>query len=163
MLIACAACGPRDAAPLVGTSSARGEERAHAPDAAAPPTAPAIPRDFRTTFTKASRSRFVSRGHLQDRFTVDVYMNATAASAFTGTAAFPPGAMLVKEQFDRATGAPAGALAMEKREPGYDVDASDWRWIAIGTRGELLREGKIDACAACHRESSHDFVFRVVD
>jgi hypothetical protein len=140
------------------------ETRTNAADAGAPANVAVLPRDFRTTFTKASRARFVSKGHLDDRFSVDVYVNAQASSAYASESApFAPGAMLVKEQFDRRDGQPAGILAMEKREPGYDAENGDWRWIVIDAKGALVREGKLERCAACHRESKRDFVFRVVE
>jgi hypothetical protein len=150
--------------PLVGQSTAVATERDAAADVAVAAAAPAIPSDFRTTFTKANRARFMSRGHLDDRFAVDVYVNATAASVWrSDTATIPPGAMLVKEQFDRTVSGdrPAGIVAMEKRETGFDPDNGDWRWIAISAKGEIIKDGKIDRCSACHRESKHDFVFGV--
>jgi hypothetical protein len=162
-LIALAACGPREPMPIVGTSSVGASGSASAADAAAPVPA-ALPSDFRTSFTRVGRARFVSRGHLDDRFAVDVYANAGAMSAFkSDVVSFPPGAMLVKEQFDKTVAGdrPAGILAMEKREAGFDPDNGDWRWIVVSAKGEIVKEGKIEQCAACHRESKHDFVFRV--
>jgi hypothetical protein len=162
--VALGACGPREPAPLVGTSLAHDTAHASTPDAGAPASVAVLRRDFRTTFTKASRTRFVSKGHLDDRFTADVYVNAQASGGYASEiAAFSPGAMLVKEQFDRTSGQPAGILAMEKREAGFDPENGDWRWIVIDAKGALVGEGKLERCAACHRESKHDFVFRVVE
>lgn len=149
--------------PLVGTSSVAASATTRAADAATP-VAAVLPADFRASFAKLGRARFMSRGHLDDRFAVDVYGNAAAQAAFkSDTTPFAPGAMLVKEQFDRTvTGdRPAGILAMEKREAGFDPANGDWRWIVLSPRGELVREGKIEKCAGCHRDSKHDFVFAI--
>ncbi len=150
--------------PTVGTSTTGGSgSRTVAADAGVTPTPPAIPSDFRTSFTKANRARFMSRGHLEDRFAVDVYVNAAAARVWrSDTSAILPGAMLVKEQFDPSPAdRPAGILAMEKREPGYDPENGDWRWIVVGAKGDVVKDGKIEQCSSCHRESKHDFVFDV--
>jgi Cytochrome P460 len=150
--------------PLVGRSTAGGGDHDAAPIASSAPASAAIPADFRASFTKANHARFMSRGHLDDRFAVDVYVNATAAQAWRSeSATIPPGAMLVKEQFDRTVSGdrPAGVVAMEKREAGFDPDNGDWRWIAVDAKGAIVKDGKIDRCSACHRESKHDFVFSV--
>ncbi len=159
-----AGCGARDPMAVVGTSTTGGSAtRTLASDAGAAPTPPAIPSDFRTSFTKVNRARFMSRGHLEDRFAVDVYVNAAAERVWrSDTSAIPAGAMLVKEQFDPSPAdRPAGILAMEKREAGFDPENGDWRWIVVSAKGEIVKDGKLEQCSGCHRESKHDFVFVV--
>ncbi len=132
-----------------------------APGGSASPLA----RDFRSTYTKLNHERFASRGHLRDRFDVDVYVNAAAKTAWTsGAHEYPVGSVLVKDQFDHAVaGRAAGVLVMEKREAGYDPEGGDWRWLVLGLNGGIEREGKIDACARCHADATGDHVFAFVE
>ena len=128
-----------------------------APGGSASPLA----RDFRSTFTKLNHERFASRGHLRDRFDVDVYVNAPAKTAWeSGAHEYPVGAVLVKDQFDHGfADRAAGVLVMEKRAAGYDPEGGDWRWLVLGLNGGIEREGKIDACARCHADATGDHVF----
>jgi Cytochrome P460 len=126
-----------------------------------------IPADFRTAMTRLNRQRFPSRGHLFERFLVDVYANAVAREALTGSGsgAFPVGAVFVKEHFEggQAGGvAKAGAvMMMEKRAAGFDPERGDWRYVVVNATGEVEGDGALAGCAACHGEAGRDHVFRV--
>lgn len=161
------ACGAGGASEAIGASHvATAAEPSSAPVAPAPGgSASPLARDFRATFTKMNHTRFASRGHLRDRFDVDIYLNSTAKTAWeSGAHAYPVGALLVKDQFDHAVaGRAAGVLVMEKREAGYDPEGGDWRYVVLGLDGGVEREGKIDACLRCHADAAGDHVFPFVE
>ena len=128
----------------------------------APP--PALPADFRLTMKKLNRERFMSRGHLYDRFEVDVYANDEAVEAAGSSATpFSAGAIFVKEHFEpKSKGAKRGPLMMmEKRAPGFDPDRGDWRYVVVSAEGAVEADGALEACARCHGEAPRDHVFRI--
>jgi hypothetical protein len=136
------------------------------PDAAAPRVASPVPADFRTRFAKLNAARFLTKGHLFERFAVDLYANESGKDAYDGKAQdVPIGAMLVKEHFDRTvTGdRPGPVMAMEKRERGFDVENGDWRYIVVSAAGEVVADGKGERCSGCHREAPHDHLFKAAE
>jgi hypothetical protein len=161
------ACGAGAASEAIGSSHGVGaSDPSTAPVVVAPGgSASPLARDFRSTFTKMNHKRFASRGHLRDRFDVDVYVDAIAKGAWeSGAHTYPVGALLVKDQFDHSVaGRPAGVLVMEKREIGYDPEGGDWRYVVLGLNGGIEREGKIDACVRCHADATGDHVFSFVE
>jgi hypothetical protein len=160
------ACGAGAAAEAIGASHGARSDSSSVPVVAVPGgSASPLSRDFRSTFTKLNRERFASRGHLRDRFDVDVYVNTAAKGAWeSGAHEYPVGSVLVKDQFDHAVaGRAAGVLVMEKREAGYDPEGGDWRWLVLGLNGGIEREGKIDACIRCHADTVGDHVFAFVE
>ena len=164
-----AACAGQEAVSPVGVSSAGARSGAAAADAAAsdaPAVSSPLAPDFRATFTKVNRARFISRGHLQDRFAVDIFVNTVGRDAYVAAGGdVPVGTVLVKEHFERNVGGerPSGLFVMTKREAGYDVANGDWRWTVIGVRGEVVKDGKIESCIQCHADAPHDRIFRVDD
>jgi hypothetical protein len=159
------ACGAGGATEVIGSSRDVRTDPSSVPVVAAPGgSASPVGRDFRATFTKLNHERFTSRGHLRDRFDVDVYVNALAKEAWdAGAHEYPVGAVLVKDQFDHGVAdRRAGVLVMEKREAGYDPEEGDWRWLVLGLNGGIEREGKIDACVLCHADAAGDHVFAFV-
>ena len=162
------ACAGPDALSPVGVSNVGATSSAPIPDAGsdAPKEAAPIAPDFRATFTKVNRTRFVSRGHLQDRFLVDIFVNTLGRDAYLAASGdVPVGTVLVKEHFERSNGGggerPSGLFVMSKRDAGYDAANGDWRWTVIGARGEILKDGKIESCIQCHADAPHDRIFRV--
>ena len=133
-----------------------------------------IPTDFRTTFVRANRARFVSNGHAGGRWAVDVYVNDAGKEALSAERGeVPIGTQLVKEHFERSPGARADAQAetqargpimmMEKRAPGFDAEHGDWRYVVVGAGGELVKDGPIASCAGCHDDAPHDHLFRIAE
>lgn len=119
----------------------------------------ALPADYRA-FGKL-RPRFVSRGHVFDRWEVDLYANEAAREAIrTRSRAVPPGAIVVAEHFERSEGRPPGPiLVMEKKAPGFAKEHGDFRWAIIGSQGQLVQDGVIESCAGCHDDSPMDGFF----
>lgn len=135
-------------------------------DAGAARLPPNVPADFRTRFAKLNRARFLSRGHLFERFAVDLYANAEGKQAYDAELDDAPvGAMLVKEHFDRAANGdrPGPLMAMEKQAKGFDPENGDWRYTIVSARGETVVDGKSERCAGCHHDAPHDHVFRVTE
>jgi hypothetical protein len=105
-----------------------------------------------------SAARFFSRGHAGGRWDADVYANDAGAEALrAGTAA--PGARLVEEHFERADGGAGPIMMMEKRAPGFDAEHGDWRYVAVGARGDVVKDGPIESCAGCHGDAPRDHLF----
>ncbi|MEI7894095.1 MAG: cytochrome P460 family protein [Myxococcales bacterium] len=121
-----------------------------------------LPSDFRSTFTRLGPRRFSSRGHLYERFVADVYASAGVREALREHRPFAPGAVLIKEQFDRVSGQGAGILVMEKRA-GFDPERGDWRYVVVGGGGGVVQEGKLAVCAGCHKDAPRDYVFPIVE
>ena len=170
LAVAFAACKPRPSGVPVGTSSsAPTAERSAAGDGGA--LAPsAIPSDFRASFAKANKARFVSSGHAGGRWAVVVYVNATGKEALLAERGLVPvGTTLVKEHFERSASALAETQArgpimmMEKRAPGFDPAHGDWRYVVLGSTGELVKDGPIASCAGCHDDAPHDHIFRIAE
>lgn len=137
---------------LVGVSPPRAVEPATALDAGAEETQAPVAADFRAHLSRVS-DRFLSRGHA-DRFDGVVWASEEAAVAAASGGDFADGARFVEEAFGRdvTDGGAAGLLAMEKR-------AGVWHFAAVGPDGDVAGDARTGACAACHREAPHDFVF----
>jgi Cytochrome P460 len=130
-----------------------------------------LPPSYRTTFVKVNKARFVSNGHAAGRWDVDVYANELAQKALASRArAVPPGAIVVKEHYERTAVDDAGAdrptgpiMVMEKKPAGYSPEHGDWRWVVVGSQGQLVREGVIESCAGCHDDAPMDGLFPIVE
>lgn len=128
-----------------------------------------LPPAYRTTFTKLNKARFVSQGHAAGRWEVDVYANETAAKALSSRArAVPPGAIVVEEHFERPTRAddarpPGPVMMMEKRPAGFSPPHGDWRWLVVGSKGQLVQDGPVESCAGCHDDAPMDGLFPIVE
>jgi len=104
---------------------------------------------------------------------MNVYMNGKAQTNFEAKTniPFPPGSIVLKEKLasglsnELATKdsvptvlAVAGLI---KHEPGYDAQTGDWEFFYYEKDGRIERgaQGKMAACADCHRGSATDYVF----
>ena len=159
------ACGGAARGPAIGSSNAStGAGTMTLPDggsAAAPPLSP-LPLDFRTSMTKVNPSRFLSRGHAGGRWDVDVYADPAGAEALRGEKwPVSVGARFVEEHFERSDGGAGPVMMIEKRPPGYDPARGDWRYVAVGSHGDVVKDGIVESCAGCHGEAPGDHVFRV--
>ncbi len=106
-----------------------------------------LPPDFRTTWTRRNRVRFVSLGHA-GRFEADLF------------AGEPAGTRFIEELFERGTGKPGPVYMMERVASTLDAAAAgEWRYVVTDPRGNLVKEGDLQACAGCHDEAPHDRVF----
>lgn len=121
-----------------------------------------VPGDFRTSMTRVSAARFVSQGHAGGRWEADVYANRAGAEALAADRGpVPTGALFIEEHFERGDAGAGPIMLMEKRAPGYDAAHGDWRYVAVGARGAVVKDGAVESCAECHGEAPRDHVFRV--
>jgi uncharacterized protein YegP (UPF0339 family) len=106
-----------------------------------------LPADFKTSFTRLNKARFMSKGHSVDRFAVDVYANAGQT-------------MLVKEQYERTGEGDKlhSWMIMEKRDA-----TQKWRWVIVKPNGEIEADGDLPACTRCHDQAPRDQVFPITD
>jgi hypothetical protein len=154
------ACGPSQRTP-VGVSSGAPREDAGIRDAARVPGDAGIPADYETAFAKMNAARFVSNGHAAGRWDVDVFTN-DKDTFVAARGEVPVGTKLLKVHYELGGAAGRGpVMMMEKREPGYDPEHGDWRYVVVASTGELVKDGPIAACAGCHDDAPHDHIFRV--
>jgi len=165
VVLGAVACGPSERGPVIGSSNAAtGGGSSTNLDGGMLSAVPLNPvaMDFRTSMTRVNPSRFLSRGHASGRWDVDVYADKAGAEALRGEHwPVPAGAHFVEEHFERSDGGAGPIMMMEKRAPGFDTAHGDWRYTAIGTKGEVVKDGIVESCAACHGEAPGDHVFRV--
>jgi hypothetical protein len=111
------------------------------------------------------RARFVSHGHAAGRWEIDVWANEVAAKALAARArSVPVGAIVVAEHYERNEGRTAGPVyVMEKRAPGYAPDHGDFRYVVVGSQGQLVGEGVVESCAGCHDDAPMDGFFPLAD
>jgi hypothetical protein len=127
---------------------------------------PAVKWELASTIAsmKVLQERFTSRGHRMGDLQARWLANDVGAAAFPALRRgeqMPRGAVLVSQHTVRGNGAPAGAFAMVKRDPGFFPEGGDWEWIAIGSDDNIVARGKLAACARCHADAVADFVFPV--
>ena len=123
-----------------------------------------LPSGYRTTFAKVNKARFVSQGHAQSRWEVDVYANEAAQKALAARAReVPAGAIVVEEHYEKTDKAAGPVMVMEKKEKGYAPEHGDWRWAVVGSQGQLVKDGVAEGCAGCHDDSPMDGLFPIVE
>lgn len=95
----------------------------------------------------------MSLGHAGGRYEADVFATLPEAGR--------DGERFVEEMFERGTIRPGPTYMMERLPSGGDASAAEsaWRYVVVGPRGELVKEGPIESCARCHAEAPHDHVF----
>jgi hypothetical protein len=157
------ACGPSQRAP-VGVSTGATSSDAGARAAARISADAGVPADFEATFTKLNATRFVSSGHADGRWDVDVYVNDLGKNVFAAERTpVPAGTKLLKVHFERPGAKRGPIMMMEKREPGFDPEHGDWRYVVLSSTGEVVKDGPAGICAGCHDDAPHDHLFRVRD
>jgi hypothetical protein len=136
-------------------------------DAGARDGSAALPASYRETFAKVNRARASSQGHATGRWDLDVYANDAGVQALaTRAREAPVGARVVAEHYERAAGMRdrAGPVyVMEKRERGFSPDHGDWRYVVVGSQGQLVNDGVIASCAGCHDGAPMDGLFPILE
>jgi hypothetical protein len=157
--VALLGCGGRAIAPVGLSNGGHPGSGAPAHEAEKTRATLEVPVDFRTTFTKVNRARFVSKGHAAGRYEVDIYADDLAKAGYAAaTGELPVGARLIKEHFEGAK--PGPIMMMEKRTKGFDPEHGDWRYVIVSSTGLLVKDGKAESCAGCHDDAPHDHVFK---
>jgi hypothetical protein len=121
--------------------------------------------DYRATFAKLTPTRFVSSGHNDGRFEVEVWANDAAKGPLVDQfGVVPVGATVVMEHWVRSPqGSQRGPIMlMEKREAGFDPAHGDWRWLSVSSSGAVVLEGRVESCAGCHGDAPFDHLFRLM-
>ena len=173
LAVACAGRGGAGGAVGISDKAAGGRSARDAGEAELVDGAVALPADYRSTFVKVNKARFVSQGHASGRWDVDVWANEAAHKALAARAReVPVGAIVVQEHYERTTPVEPDAVAdkpsgpimvMEKRPPGFSKEHGDWRFAVVGSRGQLVRDGVIEQCAGCHDDAPMDGLFPIVE
>jgi hypothetical protein len=112
-----------------------------------------VPADFRAHMTRLG-DRFPSRGHGQ-RYQAVLWLNEVARVGWGDLPGeLPDGSLVVEEAFDqdRRGDRPAGLFVMEKK-------AGAWRFVVVGTEGEVVADARVAPCASCHREAPRGGLF----
>ncbi len=96
------------------------------------------------------------------RAAVCVYANGGAvAPLWDPYEKFPIGSILLKEKFDDTNlEQPTLYTGMIKHDAGYFPDCGDWEFFTLdGHLTKVTSRGKLESCAACHREfAKYDYV-----
>ena len=88
------------------------------------------------------------------------FVNNIAYDAIVNKAGgYPDGAIIVKENY-APDGKQLGAITVMKKTKGFDPKNGDWFWAKYAPDGQVLAEGKVAGCIACHsRARGPDYVF----
>ncbi|GAC1300655.1 MAG: hypothetical protein NVSMB1_26830 [Polyangiales bacterium] len=113
-------------------------------------------------WTQANARRFPSAGHLFEAFDADVFVNDVASKGYASLApgsVFPTGSVIAKVHVTRETNGdsakPGPIFAMEKHDGG-------WSFLEIDAQGQMLREGRLEPCVACHAQvATQDELFGI--
>jgi hypothetical protein len=90
-----------------------------------------------------------------------VFINSVVEGALNNFAgALADGSIIVKENVGIDPSVTEAALTVMWKVAGFDPDNNDWFWANMTPEGEIVAEGKVAACAACHGGArANDFVF----
>jgi len=81
-----------------------------------------------------------------------------ALATFSGQ--LPDGSIIVKENVGTDPSVTEAKLTVMWKVAGFDSANNDWFWANITAGGQVMAEGKVQTCAACHGGArSNDFVF----
>jgi Cytochrome P460 len=154
--LGCACASHAERGTPVGVSSPRAVGDATTPwatDAGARAVPSPVAADFRSHMARVGE-RGISRGHA-DRFDAVLWANEAAHGAWDGSGTMPDGAVLVEEAIERTAKGDraAGLLVMEKH-------GEAWRFVLVDAAGHVVEWARDAACASCHKDAPHDFVFR---
>jgi len=90
-----------------------------------------------------------------------VFISSEVESAFADfTGTLPDGSIIVKENVGTDPNVTEAALTVMWKVQGFDPANHDWFWANMTPEGEIVAEGKVQGCTACHgRARANDFVF----
>ena len=81
-----------------------------------------------------------------------------AAGSVPAVTRYPPGSLLVKENYDQAR--KRTGVTAELKVAGYDAADRNWVMAAYSPTGKVVAFGKVGSCIGCHAiVSKADFVF----
>lgn len=119
-------------------------------DDAGPP--PMFPDDYKTSYQEVRNCRF-SLDH--DLMRIRILASPDAVTAYTGRAtAFPPGAVVLKEQYDgddtSCSGPVVSYTVMVKTATGAQPPDLDWDWQKVDENQRVLENENLQRCVQCH-------------
>lgn len=89
------------------------------------------------------------------------YVNDVALKALLeGEAQMPPGAIMVKENYDKSK--KLMAITTMYKVAGFDPPHHDWFWVKYSPEGKVMEEaaGKVKGCLGCHgQQAGNDYLF----
>lgn len=90
-----------------------------------------------------------------------VWINGQVEAALTNfTGQLPDGAIIVKENVGSSSQVTEAALTVMWKVAGFDPANNDWFWANMTPDGQIVAEGKLLSCTACHGAArNNDFVF----
>ena len=90
-----------------------------------------------------------------------VFINREVESALeTFDGELPDGSIIVKENIGASPNVTEAVLTVMWKVREFDPANHDWFWANMTMEGEIVAEGKVQACAACHGGArTNDFVF----
>lgn len=90
-----------------------------------------------------------------------VFINDTLAKALNNfTGRLPAGSIIVKENMGTSTLVTEAKLTVMWKVAGFDTANNDWFWANLTPEGDVVVEGKVSSCTACHGGArANDFVF----
>jgi hypothetical protein len=90
-----------------------------------------------------------------------VFINGEVESALTNfDGALPDGSIIVKENVGTSPDVTETALTVMWKVQGFDPENNDWFWANMSLEGQIMAEGRVQSCAACHGGArGNDFVF----
>lgn len=90
-----------------------------------------------------------------------VFINGVVESALDSfDGALPDGSIIVKENIGTSPNVTEAALTVMWKVQAFDPENNDWFWANMTPQGEIIAEGKVQGCAACHGGArANDFVF----
>ena len=90
-----------------------------------------------------------------------VFINASveaALASFEGQ--LPDGSIIVKENVGTSPEVTEAVLTVMWKVAGFDPENNDWFWANMMSDGQIVAEGKVQGCTACHGGArSNDFIF----
>ncbi len=90
-----------------------------------------------------------------------VFINGVVESALENLdGSLPDGSIIVKENVGTSPEVTEAVLTVMWKVQGFDPANNDWFWANMTPEGQIMAEGKVAACAACHGGArANDFVF----
>ena len=72
----------------------------------------------------------------------------------------PDGSIIVKENVGTSPEVTEAVLTVMWKVAGFDPENNDWFWANMMSDGQIVAEGKVQGCTACHGGArSNDFIF----